>query len=97
VRFSEEPEGMHRYHVTPGSAADGSSVDDLPCGENAWVSLVIRGGTLLTVTGDTTLRANDDVVLLADPDEAPAIERFFTVPRALEPDHGDRPESDHGD
>ena len=77
--------------------ADGSSVDDLPCGENAWVSLVIRGGTLLTVTGDTTLRANDDVVLLADPDEAPAIERFFTVPRALEPDHGDRPESDHGD
>jgi cell volume regulation protein A len=98
VRFSEEPEGLHRYHVTQGSAADGSPVDSLPCGENAWVSLVIRDGTLLTVTGDTVLRADDDVVLLAEPDEAPAIERFFTVPRAKEEaDQGDRPESDHGD
>ncbi|HXT91193.1 MAG TPA: cation:proton antiporter, partial [Trebonia sp.] len=98
VRFSEEPEGLHRYHVTRGSAADGSPVDNLPCGENAWVSLVIRDGTLLTVTGDTVLRADDDVLLLADPDEGPAIERFFTVPRARgESDQGDRRESGHGD
>jgi cell volume regulation protein A len=97
VRFSEEPEGLHRYHVTRDSAADGSPVDALPCGENAWVSLVIREGSLLTVTGDTTLRADDDVLLLADPDEGPAIERFFTVPRAREPDHADRRESGQGD
>ncbi len=25
VRFSEEPEGLHRYHVAPGAAADGST------------------------------------------------------------------------
>jgi cell volume regulation protein A len=82
VRFSAEPEGLHRYHVTPRSAADGGTVSDLPCGENAWISLVIRGGSLLTtVTGDTTLRVGDDVLVLADPDEAPALERFFTAPR----------------
>jgi cell volume regulation protein A len=89
VRFSEEPEGLHRYHVTQGSAADGSQVTDLPCGENAWVSLVIRDGSLLTVTGDTTLRANDDVLLLAEPDEGAALERFFTAPLATKSEHED--------
>ena len=79
VRFSEEPEGLHRYHVAQGSAADGSPVDALPCGENAWVSLVVRDGTLVTVTGDTTLREGDDVLLLADPGESEALERFFTA------------------
>jgi cell volume regulation protein A len=81
VRFSEEPEGLHRYHVAGGSAADGMSIADLPCGENAWVSLIVRDGTLLTaVTGDTALRAGDDVLLLADPDETDALARCFTAP-----------------
>lgn len=80
VRFSEEPEGLHRYHVAPGAAADGSSVADLPGSEDAWVSLVIRDGILLTVTGDTTLQPGDDVLLLADPGETEALERYFTAP-----------------
>jgi cell volume regulation protein A len=80
VRFSEEPEGLHRYRVAPGSAADGSPVDALPCGENAWISLVIRAGALLSVTGDLALQAGDDVLILADPDEGPALERCFTTP-----------------
>lgn len=79
VRFSEEPEGLQRYHVVPGAAADGKSVADLPCGENAWISLVIRNGTLLTVTGDTVLHEGDDVLVLADPDETEALERYFTA------------------
>jgi cell volume regulation protein A len=79
VRFSEEPEGLHRYHVAKGSGADGSQVADLPCGENAWVSLVVRDGTLLTVSGDTTLREGDDVLLLADPGESDTLERYFTA------------------
>jgi potassium/hydrogen antiporter len=91
VRFSEEPEGLHRYHVAPGSAADGSPVTDLPCGENAWISLVIREGSLLTVAGDLALRAGDDVLVLADPDETPALERFFTVPRDAHPAPGAQP------
>ena len=88
VRFSEEPEGLHRYHVAPGSAAEGALVTELPCGENAWISLVIRDGNLLTVTTDTTLAANDDVLVLADPDEGPALNRFFTVSRRSPPGAG---------
>jgi potassium/hydrogen antiporter len=80
VRFSEEPEGLHRYHVAQGSAADGSDIASLPCGENAWVSLVIRDGTLLPVAGATILRQDDDVLLLADPGETDALERYFTAP-----------------
>jgi cell volume regulation protein A len=84
VRFSEEPEGLHRYHVATGAAADGAPVSELPCGENAWLSLVVRDGSLLSVTGDTTLRGGDDVLLLADPDETAPLERYFTTPVARE-------------
>jgi cell volume regulation protein A len=79
VRFSQEPEGLHRYHVAAGSAADGSPIADLACGENAWVSLVIRDGALLPVAGDTTLSAGDDVLILADPDEAATLKTCFTT------------------
>ena len=72
--------GLHRYHVAAGSAADGSAIADLPCGESAWVSLVIRGGVLLPVGGDTLLRADDDVLILAEPDEAAALQGCFTIP-----------------
>ena len=78
VRFSEEPEGLHRYHVAAGAPADGSAISDLPCGENAWVSLVIRDGALLTVGPDTTMQPDDDVLVLADPDESTELRRYFT-------------------
>ena len=41
---------------------------------------MIRDGALLTVGGDTTLQAGDDVLVLAEPDETPALERYFTDP-----------------
>jgi potassium/hydrogen antiporter len=81
VRFSEEPEGLHRYHVVAGSAADGSPVSDLPCGEDVWVSLIVRDGNLVTATDDMTLRAGDDVLVLADPEQGPALDRLFTTPK----------------
>jgi NhaP-type Na+/H+ and K+/H+ antiporter len=67
--------------VAAGSAADGSPVSDLPCGEDVWVSLIIRDGNLVTVTDDMTLRAGDDVLVLAEPGEAPGLDRLFTAPR----------------
>jgi cell volume regulation protein A len=76
VRFQEEPEGLHRYQVVAGSAADGATVDDLPCGEDAWVSFVIREGRLVPVRGDTEMRAGDEVLVLAD--DAPHLEAVFT-------------------
>jgi potassium/hydrogen antiporter len=84
VRFSQEPEGMHRYQVAAGSPADGSTIAELPCGEDVWVSLIIRDGSLVTVGGDTTLRAGDEVLVLADPGNAQALDRLFTQPRVAE-------------
>jgi cell volume regulation protein A len=81
VRFSEEPEGLHRYHVAAGSAADGSAVSELPFGEDVWVSLIVRDGNLVTAATGMTLRAGDEVLVLAEPDETPALDRLFTAPR----------------
>jgi cell volume regulation protein A len=79
VRFREKPEALHRYHVAEGSRADGTTIEDLPLGDDVWVSLVIRGGSLVTASGETTLRAGDDVLMVADPDNAPAIVALFTT------------------
>jgi cell volume regulation protein A len=83
VRFATEPEGMHRYRVAPGAPADGAPVGELPYGENAWVSLIIRNGSLAPVAADTTLQPGDDVLVLADPDDADALGHLFT---GTEPD-----------
>jgi potassium/hydrogen antiporter len=80
IRFSEEPAGLHRYHVAAGSRADGVAIGDLPCGEDVWVSIVVRDGGLLTPSNDVTLHAGDDVLMLSEPDNAPALERLFTSP-----------------
>jgi len=66
VRFQEEPEGLHRYRVAPGSPADGVTVDDLPYGDDTWVSFVIRAGRLVPVRPGTEIRAGDEVLVLAD-------------------------------
>lgn len=76
VRFQEEPEGLHRYQVLAGSAADGLTVADLPCGEDVWISFVIRGGRLVSVRSDTRLRAGDEVLVLAP--ETPGLKDVFT-------------------
>ena len=69
VRLRDEPSGVHRLTIKPGSAADGRTIedlDDLP-GE-AWVSFIVRDGQLVPIKGDTRLRAADDVLVLAPPD-----------------------------
>ncbi|MCO5996404.1 potassium/proton antiporter [Actinoallomurus rhizosphaericola] len=76
VRFQEEPEGLHRYQVQAGSPADGMSVDDLPCGEDVWISFVIRDGRLVPVRGDTLMRAGDEVLVLAT--DSPDLDAVFS-------------------
>jgi cell volume regulation protein A len=69
IRLRTEPEGFHRFTISPGSPADGRTVEelaDLPV--DVWVSFVVRDHQLLTVCRDTTLRAGDDVLVLADDD-----------------------------
>jgi cell volume regulation protein A len=71
VRFRREPEALHRRRVGRGSPADGVTIAELPCGEDVWVSLVIRDGRLVPARADTRLQAGDEVLILADPDPDP--------------------------
>lgn len=69
VRLADEPQGVHRFSVASGSAAEGCSVEGL--GDRVgdiWVSIVVRTTGLVPVRGDTELRAGDEVVVLADPE-----------------------------
>ena len=62
VRLQDEPEGVRRLTVAPGSDADGTSIEDLDAlADDFWVSIVIRGGSLVAVRRDTVLRAGDEV------------------------------------
>jgi potassium/hydrogen antiporter len=80
MRFQEEPHGLHRYTVVAGAPADGSSMGDLTLGENVWISVVGREGSLVQIRGDTRLRAGDEVLVLADPSDADGVARLFTRP-----------------
>jgi cell volume regulation protein A len=66
MRFREEPTGLHRYRVARGSTADGSTIGDLPVGENLWISMINRDGRLVQVGRDTVLQAGDEILALAD-------------------------------
>jgi potassium/hydrogen antiporter len=81
VRFTREPEGLRRFTVLPGAAADATQVGDVHLAHDAWISLIIRNGRLVPVRPDTVLRAGDEaVVLSADPDAA-GLSTLFTEPR----------------
>lgn len=81
MRLRDEPTGLCRCHVTPGSAADGSAIADLPLGEHTWISMISRNGTLVPVHGHTTLEAGDEVLLLTDPDAGADPRILFRPPR----------------
>ncbi|MGE5828746.1 MAG: cation:proton antiporter [Micromonosporaceae bacterium] len=70
VRFRHEPQGLRRFVVAGGSPADGRALDELELGSGVWVSVVSRGGALLALTGETRLRAGDEVLVLTDPAQA---------------------------
>jgi cell volume regulation protein A len=78
VRLRDEPNGVHRFTVAKGSAADGRTIGEfsaLP--EGAWVSFVVRTGQLVAVTADTTLLDGDEVLVLGDPELAEQLQALF--------------------
>ena len=79
VRLRQEPGGVHRLRVASGSVADGMRISDLAdhIGD-MWVSIVVRQSQLVTVRNDSTLRAGDDVVVLADPELHDSLVSAFT-------------------
>jgi cell volume regulation protein A len=73
VRLAVEPEGVLRLTVGAGSRADGQTVDDLANavtdsedGGEIWVNMLVRGRALVSVRGDTALKAGDEVLVSAD-------------------------------
>jgi cell volume regulation protein A len=77
VRFREEPEGLHRFEIAPSAPADGTTLADLSCGDDAWVIFIIRDGQLVPARADTELSAGDEVLLLAEDDEIPGLAELF--------------------
>lgn len=69
VRLADEPQGVHRFSVAPGAAAEGCTVEGISdrVGD-IWVSIVVRTTGLVPVRGHTELHAGDEVVILADPE-----------------------------
>jgi cell volume regulation protein A len=80
LRFRDEPEGLHRYTVSAGAPADGTAVRELPMGENAWISLMSRAGRLVQVRGETVLQVDDELLVLAEPQDADEVEGLFSRP-----------------
>jgi cell volume regulation protein A len=73
VRLAEEPEGVLRLNVGAGSRADGATVDDIAdaatdSGDtvDVWVNMLVRRHALVSVRGDTRLKAGDEVLVSAD-------------------------------
>lgn len=81
VRLADEPEGVHRFSVARGSAAEGCTVEGLSdqVGD-IWVSIVVRTTGLVPVRGDTELQAGDEVVVLADPELRGTLVELFGPP-----------------
>lgn len=78
VRLADHPDNALQLTVTAGAPADGHRIDDLDTmPEDAWISLVVRDHRLLPVRGDSELRAGDQVLVIADPDEHEALARTF--------------------
>ena len=80
IRFQHEPEGLHRFIVAPGAAADATPVGDLLVTEDAWISLLIRDGRLVPVRSDTILRAGDEAVVLSTDPDAAGLTALFAAP-----------------
>ncbi|WP_459970599.1 cation:proton antiporter domain-containing protein [Mycobacterium sp. MUNTM1] len=81
VRLADEPQGVHRFSVAPGSEAQGCTVEGL--GDRVgdiWVSIVVRTTGLVPVRGDTELQAGDEVVILADPELHATLADLFGPP-----------------
>jgi len=79
IRLREEPHPVHELVVRPGSRAEGRAIRDLPLGEHAWITLVVRQGAATRPSGSLELRSGDRVHLLADPAEIDALTKVFSA------------------
>lgn len=81
MRFEEEPQGAQELVVQRGSRADNKLIRELPLGEHAWMTLVVRAGSAIRPAGSLRLQADDRVLLLAEPADLKALAQLFAHPR----------------
>jgi cell volume regulation protein A len=78
IRLRDEPEGVARVVVAAGSAAEGSTIDELDgLPQDAWISVVVRDQQLLPATSDTRLEAGDSLIVLIHPNDREAVRALF--------------------
>jgi potassium/hydrogen antiporter len=80
VRLRDDPQLGHEFKVGTGSRAVGHSIRDLPLGEHAWITLVVRDGAPTRPSGSLELRVGDRVLLLAEAEDLESLARLFTGP-----------------
>ncbi len=80
ARLQDEPNGARQFTVEVGSAAEGSTVEDLHDeASDLWVSFIVRAGRLVTSRADTCLEAGDSVMVLAEPTVLDYVQERFTA------------------
>src|SRR5918912_2295048 len=77
IRLRAEPKGVQRYVVARGSRAAGEAIRDLPLGDHAWVSLVVRNDEPRQARGSHVFAPGDEVLLLSEDSDAAALRRLF--------------------
>lgn len=76
VRLAEPPRDRVELAVQRGSPADGRRLDDLPLGDRAWVTLVVRDAHAVPPRPELVLYADDVVFMLGVEDEPGLAEAF---------------------
>jgi potassium/hydrogen antiporter len=77
IRLRNEPRDLRRYIVADDARAVGQTIRDLPLGERAWISLVVRDGEARQARGSHVLEPGDELLVLADARAFPALRRLF--------------------
>ncbi len=77
IRMREEPERVQRFVVRGAGRAVGRPISQLPLGERAWISLIVRGEQPLDARGRTVLEVGDEVLVLADDETRDGLRALF--------------------
>jgi cell volume regulation protein A len=77
IRLRDEPKNLHRFVVADGARAAGVQIRELRLGESAWIALVIREGEAQQARGSAVVQPGDELLVLADERDAPALKRYF--------------------
>jgi cell volume regulation protein A len=77
IRVDRDPTGVQRLVVGQDSRAAGRAIRELPIGDTAWISLVVRDGEPVVARGSTVLEPGDELVVMADPAAKTALRHLF--------------------